>query len=265
QPIRIVADPYPYLGLAPEWVDVARSALAERVGAEKVDAAGVTVVTTADLDAQKVAREALQAGLRAYDKRQKYGIPTDHFKPDKVAGELARLTRKLPRGGPVAGEEYRALVVEVKDEPPGMAVDLGGWRGSVSLAIPAAGADPDRFNPDRLPPSKRFQPGDEVRVMTATGDHVAALASGPEGAAGGGGGARSAQPPRARGGGWLRLPPGRLRPRDHGAPPGRVDVQADPLRRRHRQRRADPGVAGRRRAGGLQPAQQQGLEAAELR
>jgi penicillin-binding protein 1A len=163
EPIQIIANPFPNLGVAPEWVDVARAALVEKLGADGLDRAGVDVEVSLDLQAQKAAREALRAGLRAYDKRQKYGIPLERLKKEKVATEIARLAKRLPRGGPVAGDEYRAVVLEVHDDAGGgeLVVDLGNWKGSIVLG----GADDERFNPDKKKASERFQPGDVVRAM----------------------------------------------------------------------------------------------------
>lgn len=180
-PIRIVADAQPTLGLAPEWVDVARQALVARHGEEEVGRAGVAVQTTLDLAAQKQAREALRAGLRAYDKRQKYGVPVARLKADKVAGELDRMARKLPRGGPIAGDEYRAIVVEVVEAENRLVVDLGKWKATVALGGPAD----ERFNPPgptQKEPSERFGVGDVVRVMVPrTG--ASAVAAAPAAAA----------------------------------------------------------------------------------
>jgi len=201
-PIRIVSDVQPTLGLAPEWMDLARQALVARRGAEEVTRAGVAVETTLDLDVQKLSREALRAGLRAYDKRQKYGVPVQRLKQDKVQAELARMAQKLPRGGPVGGEEYRAVVVAVHDGENRLEVDLGKWRATVQLGEPGD----ERFNPEgpgKKSASERFGTGDVIRVMVpraasgapaaasaapaparaaARGEHTVDLASGPEGA-----------------------------------------------------------------------------------
>ena len=160
-PIQIVSNPYPSLGDAPEWVDLARAALVERYGADQVNKAGVNVTTTLDLHAEKVAREALRAGLRAYDQRKKYGVPITHLKDAKVDLELARLARHLPRGGPVVGQEYRAVVRSVSDADNSVVVNLGKWKGEVALG----GRGDDRFNPDSKKASQRFKPGDLIRVM----------------------------------------------------------------------------------------------------
>jgi penicillin-binding protein 1A len=202
EPIRIVAEQQRNMGLAPEWVDVARQELVARYGEQEVTRAGVEVQTTLDLDVQKWARDSLRAGLRAYDKRQKYGVPVQRIKRERVDAELARMAQKLPRGGPVGGAEYRAIVMEVHDEAGELIVDLGKWRASVVLGGPAD----ERFNPagsdgKHKTPSERFGVGDVVRVMlprraegqapapgkTAAGkptreQRVVELATGPEGA-----------------------------------------------------------------------------------
>jgi penicillin-binding protein 1A len=195
-PIRIVSGAQPTLGLAPEWVDVARQALVARHGEKEVTTAGAAVQTTLDLGVQKVARDALRAGLRAYDKRQKYGVPIQRLKPDKVQAELARMAQRLPRGGPIAGDEYRAVVVEVHESANELVVDLGKWRASVLLGGPAD----DRFNPEpeggkRKTASERFGTGDVVRVMVPRGAQAPAQEE-AEGAAAAGTAARQAREKR---------------------------------------------------------------------
>jgi penicillin-binding protein 1A len=188
-PIRIVADPYPRLGAAPEWVDLARSELVAIHGSDGLDKAGVEVTTTLDLETQKTAREALQRALRAYDARQKYGVAVKKVAPKDVDAELARLKKKLS-DGPHPGVEYRALVRAVHDDDRELVVDLGGVTAGVLLGLPAD----RRFNPDDKKPSERFKPGDLVRVMqprrkVAEPDRAPKhaerrieLSSGPEGA-----------------------------------------------------------------------------------
>lgn len=199
EPIKIIADPFPSLGLAPEWVDVARDALVEKVGKEEVDTAGLRITTTVDLAIQATAKEALRKGLREYDERKSFGRPIKRYKANKIELELAKLARKLPKGGPVIGKVYLAIVLEVDDDNRELLVDLGEWKASVLLGGPGD----ERFNPDGKKPSERFGKGDLVRVMIPreerkpadeedTGDEeprVAKksereieLASGPEGA-----------------------------------------------------------------------------------
>ena len=89
-------------------------------------------------------------------------------KPDKIEGEIAKLAKRLPRGGPVAKEIYDAVVTHVSDEDHELVVDLGDYPASILLG----GEDDARFNPPdgngkTRSPSERFKPGDVVSVMLA--------------------------------------------------------------------------------------------------
>jgi len=173
-PIRVVDRPFPELGSAPEWVDVARRELLKRYSGDPaaveaaVDKAGTTVRTTLDPSLQTLAQKALQDGLRAVDKHHGVGRAVRSVKPDKIEAEIARLARRLPHGGPVAKEVYEAVVTQVSDDDHELVVDLGDYPAAVVLG----GQDDARFNPPDAEgkvraPSARFKPGDVVSVMVA--------------------------------------------------------------------------------------------------
>jgi penicillin-binding protein 1A len=169
-PIRVVERPFPELGSAPEWVDLARRELVKRYNADEaaLDKAGATVRTTLDPSLQAVAQKALQSGLRAIDKRHGIGRPVRNVKPDKIEAEIAKLARRLPRGGPVAKEIYDAVVTHVSDDDRELVIDLGDHPAAILLG----GEDDARFNPPDADgktrsPSERFKPGDVVSVMLA--------------------------------------------------------------------------------------------------
>ncbi|HWJ55799.1 MAG TPA: transglycosylase domain-containing protein, partial [Vicinamibacterales bacterium] len=171
-PIRVVDRPFPELGSAPEWVEIARRELVKRFAGNAdesaLDRAGATVRTTLDPSLQAVAQKALQSGLRAVDKRHGIGRPVRNVKPDKIEAEIAKLAKRLPRGGPVAKEIYEAVVTHVSDEDRELVIDLGDYPAAIVLG----GEDDARFNaPDSngktRSPSERFKPGDVVSVMLA--------------------------------------------------------------------------------------------------
>jgi penicillin-binding protein 1A len=190
EPIRIVKEPFPHLGLAPEWIGLARQELVARYGEERLATLGGKIVTTADLDIQEAAVAALHQGLHDYDARRGYGRPVEHLKADKIEAEVNKLAKRLPRGGPKPGEEYLAVVREVHPADGELVVDLGHWQAAVRVS---GDAEP-RYNPKGKPLGERFATGDVVRVMVprkaakedAAGprhaEHTAVLASGPEGA-----------------------------------------------------------------------------------
>ncbi|HEU0032412.1 MAG TPA: PBP1A family penicillin-binding protein [Kofleriaceae bacterium] len=197
KPIQYVENPFPYLNTAPEWVGMVRSELvASKCGGKGscpegelyLDTLGATVRTTLDPQIQATAQKALQTGLRAVDKRKSIGRAKRTAK-DKDA-ELAKLTKALPKTGPVKGETYEALVTEVFDDDHEVKVNLGNYEA----ALVVDGPDDERFNPPddkgvTKKPSERFKPGDVVDVVV-TGDkqppkhaaHRVVFPKGPEGA-----------------------------------------------------------------------------------
>jgi penicillin-binding protein 1A len=175
-PIRIVENPFPQLGSAPEWIELAKTELVNQLGgADKLDKAGAVVRTTLDPGLQAAAQQALQDGLRAVDARHKIGRAHDHV--DKVDTEIAKLAKRLPSKGPVAKETYDAVVTAVNESNHELAVDLGKWPATLALDTP----DDARYNPEGKPASERFKIGDVIEVQTA-GPHKVVFAPGPEGA-----------------------------------------------------------------------------------
>ncbi|HET7500103.1 MAG TPA: PBP1A family penicillin-binding protein [Kofleriaceae bacterium] len=167
-PIKIVERPFPDLGSAPEWVDMVKRELVRMNNGheEALETLGAAVRTTLDPSLQAVAQKALQNGLRAVDKRHGIGRPARSIKPEKIEAEIARLAKKLPRGGPVAKDSYDAVVTQVFDDDHELVVDLGDFQAAVVLG----GEDDARFNPPDADgktrkPSERFKVGDVVSVI----------------------------------------------------------------------------------------------------
>ncbi|HET6614142.1 MAG TPA: PBP1A family penicillin-binding protein [Kofleriaceae bacterium] len=184
-PIKVVSDPFPHIGEAPEWVNVVRDALEEKYPDKDVYKLGAQVKTTMDLDIQRLATAALQKGLRGVDKRQGYGHPDGHVREDKIDLEISRLKKRLPKKGPKSGPTYRGVVVKVTDDPAAIVADIGGITAQVTLGTAAD----ERYNPEDKKPSERFKRGDMVQIVltgkadeAGTGPRKARFAEGPQGA-----------------------------------------------------------------------------------
>lgn len=177
-PIKIVDTPFPKLGSAPEWVELAKRELVAEKGEDALDTLGAKVRTTLNPDLQASAQKALQSGLRAVDKRQGIGKPLRSLKEDKIASTLKSLTARLPAGGPKAKEIYESVVEAVFDDDHEVVVDLGGWRAALVLDTP----EDARFNPPddagaTKKPSERFKKGDVVLVSVPQAEVDAAVAA----------------------------------------------------------------------------------------
>jgi penicillin-binding protein 1A len=173
-PIQVVKEPFPELGSSPEWIDLVRRDLAKRLTKTdaELDTLGTTVRTTVDPGLQLAAQRALQKGLRAVDRRHKVGVPVRRVKEDKLTAEVARLAKRLPKGGPEVKEIYEAVVTSVHDAEQQVEVDLGDWPAVIVLG----GREDARFNPpddagNVKKPSERFAPGDVLEVQLAPGGH----------------------------------------------------------------------------------------------
>ncbi len=188
-PIQVAKSPFPRLGSAPEWNEIARAELERTIGKDALDTLGGKVKLTVDPDIQGAARKALVAGLRAYDERHGLGRPRRTLKNDAaIAKELDKLAGRLPKGGPRAKERYDAVVVGVRESDNEVDVDLGHLPATILLG----GDDDARWNPPGAdgaikPPGKRFARGDVVTVMLGSGTakrgaRVVRFPPGPEGA-----------------------------------------------------------------------------------
>ncbi len=151
------------------YADAVRKHLDERYGAEAVETEGLQVDVGMDPVLQRYAEAALEAGLRAVDRRQGWRGPVLHLEPGQVQAALPlwreRLGRAEPRPGQVhvwdlsrvnpkeidpddaeeqgvarmarprlleTGEMYAGLVTAVDDRSA--TVDLGNATGTLSLA-----------------------------------------------------------------------------------------------------------------------------------
>ncbi len=151
------------------YADAVRKVLDERYGAEAVETEGLQVDVAMDPLLQRYAEAALEAGLRAVDKRQGFRGPLLHLDPKQLEAALPlwhqRLARAEPRPGQVvvwdlgrvnakeidpedaeekgvgrmararpleAGEIYAGLVTAADDRQA--AIDLGNATGTLSLA-----------------------------------------------------------------------------------------------------------------------------------
>ncbi|MBA3461675.1 MAG: PBP1A family penicillin-binding protein [Deltaproteobacteria bacterium] len=178
-PIQVVSKPFPKLGTAPEWVELAKQEIIAEKGEAALDTMGAKIRTTLDPSLQASALKALQHGLRGVDKRQGIGHPVRTLKADKIESTLRSLRARLPGSGPKAKEIYESVVIEVFDDDNEVVVDLGGWKGSLLLGRPGD----ERFNPPdadgkKKKPSERFKPGDVVLVAVPQSEVAAAIVEG---------------------------------------------------------------------------------------
>jgi len=86
------------------YADAVRKVLDERYGAEVVETQGLQVDVAMDPVLQRYAEAALEAGLRAVDKRQGFRGPLLHLEPAQIEAALPLWREKLGRAEPHPGQ-----------------------------------------------------------------------------------------------------------------------------------------------------------------
>jgi len=189
------------------YADAVRKALEEKYGADRVATDGLVVQVAMDPRLQRYAELALQAGLRAVDRRQGWRGPILHLEPAQLQGALPLWRKQLesidPRPGEVlvwdlgkvdpellepgeetadrdvarmararvlaTGEVYAGLVVKVEEKSA--VVDLGNARGELTFADVAWAR---KWNPQSATAAPRsmasvVRAGDVVQVQVLVG------------------------------------------------------------------------------------------------
>ncbi|MBK9069532.1 MAG: PBP1A family penicillin-binding protein [Myxococcales bacterium] len=174
-PLTIVAEPPRAAGVGADWVELVRQDLTARYGKERLATLGASVTVTLDAKWQGAAEGALEAGLRAYDARQKLGVAVRKVKPAAIAAEVAKLTKKLAKVRELdPRNRYEAVVLEVHEDDNELVVDFGKGPASVLLG----GAGDARYVPRGKDgkdvkvgqdgkPSPRFAVGDVIKIAKA--------------------------------------------------------------------------------------------------
>jgi penicillin-binding protein 1A len=148
-PLRLAPDRAVESELAPEVV-ARGSALLSDLAGDRARLGGFTVTTTLDAELQAAARKAVRDGLNAYAKRRK-------LEPPYEATERKAWGPPF-RGTPKPHRIYVAVVAAIDDQLGTIDVRVGDVLGRVSLN------NEERYNPQRLPPSKFTKPGALLRV-----------------------------------------------------------------------------------------------------
>ncbi|MBK8479905.1 MAG: PBP1A family penicillin-binding protein [Proteobacteria bacterium] len=172
EPIRVVRRKRPYLGIAPEMMDLVRQRLLEAFPAERFDSLGLRVQTTIDGALQTSAREALRWGLEALDARHRWHEAKRAFSAAQQRRWRRRVGRQPAAGTP--GAEVEGLVLAVNDRQRVLKVDLGARSAEISVEDP-------RYDAAGAPLSGRFVPGALVRLRVADAEQLV-FDPGPQGA-----------------------------------------------------------------------------------
>lgn len=157
------------LWVGPYFTEQVRRYLEDKYGTDILYNRGLNVYTTLDVRIQRAANEAVDEGLREYDKRRGYrGAKLTLRTKEEFESFRAEADKKLAAQPLAAGSIYRAVVTAVNSQSRSLSVDIGSVHATIQspdlewarLYNPTA--DPNGGTKAEL--TKIFKPGDVVEV-----------------------------------------------------------------------------------------------------
>ena len=115
----------------PVYTEHVRRYVIERYGEKRLLNDGLQIYTAVDTAAQKAARNEIEKGLRALDKRRGYRGPLEQLTAE---GAKEWIARRSADDLPVPGEIREAVVTAVDDRSGRVRVDLGPRAGVIQMA-----------------------------------------------------------------------------------------------------------------------------------
>lgn len=122
-----------YLDEVPSYTEHVRRQIEEQYGAEALYTGGLQIYTAVDLEMQKIARQEIEAGLRALDKRQGYRGPLMRVHPEEIESFVSDLQMESENADPEVDQIVRGVVIKVDDIEEKVHVRLGLGLGAIAL------------------------------------------------------------------------------------------------------------------------------------
>lgn len=122
-----------YMEKAPYYTEYVRRYIEEKYGRDALYRDGLKVYTAVNIDMQKAARDEVEKGLRALDKRQGYRGPVKHLPPEEIASFSEEIQRELDQTPLQEGMIVRGVVIEVDDIKDILTVRIGNERGIIKF------------------------------------------------------------------------------------------------------------------------------------
>jgi penicillin-binding protein 1A len=151
-----------YIEKVPFFTEHIRRYLEKAYGTNTLYTEGLKVYTTVNVDMQKVAREEIEKGLKALDKRQGYRGPLKHLEPEEIESFSKELQAKLDDSPLEDGMIIDGVVIKVDNENDAVTVRMGNAQGIIEIEDMAWARKPEPEIPYREKAVKH--PGEVLKV-----------------------------------------------------------------------------------------------------
>lgn len=151
-----------YMEEVPYFTEHIRRFIEKEYGSNTLYTEGLKVYTTVNLESQRIAREEIEKGLKALDKRQGYRGALRHLEPEQIESFSKALQAELDEGPLQAGMTAKGVVIKINAKLNTVSVRMGNSRGVIELADMSWARTPDPEVPYREDAVKRV--GDVLTV-----------------------------------------------------------------------------------------------------
>jgi penicillin-binding protein 1A len=157
-----------YIEEVPFYTEYVRQYIEKKYGTDALYTEGLQIHTAVDIGMQEIARQELNKGLLALDKRQGYRGPLQHLAPEAIEAFVQELQKKWAEDAPQKGQTVTGVVVQVDDADKTVTVRLGDGQGVIGLADMDWARQPDpeiAYHAKMIKrPSEALRSGDAVQV-----------------------------------------------------------------------------------------------------
>ncbi len=123
-----------YIEKVPFYTEHVRRYIEKKYGPEILYREGLKIYTCVNIEMQKYAREEIEKGLKALDKRQGYRGPLKHLKKEEIETFSKELQIEIDETPIAKGNTIESVVIKVDDKNDTTVVRMGNARGVIEIA-----------------------------------------------------------------------------------------------------------------------------------
>ncbi len=122
-----------YIEEVPYYTEYVRRYIENKYREDALYNGGLQIYTAVNIDMQKIAREAINKGLGALDKRQGYRGPLKYLAPEEIETFSKEIGDSLGAGPLLQGAVLKGVLIEVDDKNNLATVRIGNKLGTISI------------------------------------------------------------------------------------------------------------------------------------
>lgn len=123
-----------YIEKVPFYTEHVRRYIEKKYGSEILYREGLKIYTCVNIEMQKNAREEIEKGLKALDKRQGYRGPLKHLKKEEIEAFSEELQIEFDETPIEKGNTVEGVVIKVDNKNDTTTIRMGNARGVIELA-----------------------------------------------------------------------------------------------------------------------------------